>query len=251
MARKKKKVERREPEPPKFSGFKPLAAGLGDLKAKIAEEEGAAAREPARPPAPRPAAQPERTPEGDREDELAFHRMMSGVTPLAGRGSRVPVAGAARIEPGKTKPADLAARTREEASAVLDRLHQLVDDPVRFEVTDDGKRVEGRRQDVPPALVRELRRGVLPIDARLDLHGLRAEAARGALVDFLRAQRARGERCVLVIHGKGEHSIAGAVLRGEISAWLSQGRAREHVAAFATARDDDGGEGAVYVALRR
>jgi DNA-nicking Smr family endonuclease len=41
------------------------------------------------------------------------------------------------------------------------------------------------------------------------------------------------------------------VLRGEIAAWLSQGRAREHVAAFATARKDDGGEGAVYVALRR
>ena len=61
--------------------------------------------------------------------------------------------------------------------------------------------------------------------------------------------RTRGERCVLVIHGKGHHSAGSGVLRGEISAWLSQGRAREHVAAFATAHDEDGGEGAVYVAL--
>ena len=49
--------------------------------------------------------------------------------------------------------------------------------------------------------------------------------------------RSRGERCVLVIHGKGEHSPQGAgVLRGEIAAWLSQSAASEHVAAFATAR---------------
>jgi DNA-nicking Smr family endonuclease len=86
----------------------------------------------------------------------------------------------------------------------------------------------------------------------LDLHGLGAEDARTKMLEFLKTQRTRGERCVLVIHGKGEHSERGnGVLRGEISAWLSQGRAREHVAAFATAREEDGGEGAVYVALRR
>jgi DNA-nicking Smr family endonuclease len=57
---------------------------------------------------------------------------------------------------------------------------------------------------------------------------------------------------VLVIHGKGDHSPMGVgVLRGEISAWLSQGASSEHVAAFSTARDSDGGPGAVYVLLRR
>jgi DNA-nicking Smr family endonuclease len=55
-----------------------------------------------------------------------------------------------------------------------------------------------------------------------------------------------------VIHGKGAHSPQGAgVLRGEIGAWLSQGKASEHVAAFSTATAHDGGEGAVYVLLRR
>jgi DNA-nicking Smr family endonuclease len=64
--------------------------------------------------------------------------------------------------------------------------------------------------------------------------------------------RARGERCVLVIHGKGQHSAGGiGVLRGEIAAWLSQGACSASVAAFATARGDDGGEGAMYVLLRK
>jgi DNA-nicking Smr family endonuclease len=57
---------------------------------------------------------------------------------------------------------------------------------------------------------------------------------------------------VLVVHGKGQHSPRGmGVLRGEIAAWLSQGASSEHVAAFATSSVADGGEGAVYVLLRR
>ncbi len=56
---------------------------------------------------------------------------------------------------------------------------------------------------------------------------------------------------MLVIHGRGDHSPAGVgVLRGEIAAWLSQGRSSQHVAAFATAIADDGGDGALYVLLR-
>ena len=105
---------------------------------------------------------------------------------------------------------------------------------------------------MPFDALRRLRRGLLPIDARVDLHGSTAREARTQLELFLRTMRTRGERCVLVIHGKGAHSPDGTgVLRGEISAWLSQGPASEHVAAFATATGGDGGEGAVYVLLRR
>ena len=255
---KKKPPQAKEPSIPKFEGFNALASGLGDLKSKIEaeqkklEEERAAARRPPPKPQPRPAVPAKRTAASDRDDELTFHRMMSGVVPLENRSSRVALAGTARVEPAKISPDEMRALASEEAKSVLDHLHSLVDDVVRFEVSDDGARVEGRRVDVPPALVRELRRGVHPIDGRLDLHGLGADAAREKVLDFLKTMRTRGERCVLVIHGKGRHSPGGGgVLRGEIAAWLSQGRAREHVAAFATARDDDGGEGAVYVALRK
>jgi DNA-nicking Smr family endonuclease len=244
---KKKKSPPKEPGPKPFDGFKPFAAGLGEMKAKIDAERKA---EPAKPP-PKPAPPPPKAAPPDRDDDLAFHRMMSGVVPLGAKPSRVTVSGDARVKPARVSPAELRDRARVEAESVLDHLHHLVDDAVRFEVTDDGARVEGRRVDVPPGLVRELRRGTLPIEGRLDLHGLAAETAREKVLEFLRTMRARGERCVLVIHGKGEHSLGGGVLRGEIAAWLSQGRAREHVAAFATAREDDGGTGAVYVALRK
>jgi DNA-nicking Smr family endonuclease len=128
----------------------------------------------------------------------------------------------------------------------------VIDADSRFEVTDDGRHVEGRRVDVPPADLRKLRRGQRPVDARLDLHGKTAVEARDEVARFLGAMRARGERCVLVIHGKGKGSPGGSgVLRGEIAAWLSQGPASAHVDAFASADADDGGEGAVYVQLRR
>lgn len=252
MGKKKKQEKDKEPELPKFGGFKPLA-GLEAFKRKMEDE----AKKPA-PPAP---PQPQRRPKHEipkanaAEDELSFHRMMSGVTPLDERSghARVPVTSEARTtaRSPKVKAEDMRARAKAEAEQVLEHLHQLVDDGARFEVSDDGRRVEGRRADVPPNVMRSLRRGLLPIDARLDLHGMTADEAREKIHAFLREMRTRGERCVLVIHGKGDERPGGGVLRGEITAWLSQGRAREHVAAFATATEADGGEGAVYVALRR
>lgn len=249
MAKKRDKRDK-APEPPKFGGFKPLA-GLKDFKAKLDEEAkrepAPAAGPPARPPARRAEPRPKAT---DADDALSFHRLMQGVTPLEGKKARVPVTSEAGGRP-RVAAAELREKARVEDEEALDQLHRLVDVAARFEVSDDGRRVEGYRVDAPPSLVRSLRRGLLPVDATLDLHGLGAEDAREKLAAFLREKRARGERCVLVIHGKGERVPGGGVLRGEIAAWLSQGRAREHVAAFVTARDDDGGEGAVYVALRR
>ncbi|MDB4942573.1 MAG: Smr domain protein [Labilithrix sp.] len=261
---KKKEPKKKEGDAalPKFGGFHPLAGGLEGFKAQLVAEDkqkdderkAAIARgqtPPKPPPAPRPR-EPERAPASSHDDDLSFHRMMSGVVPLdVGARGRIPKN--ADIKPGaqKLRTDEVKARAVVEAEKALDHLHSLVDDGVRFEVSDDGRRVEGRRIDVLPDLVRSLRRGMLPIDATLDLHGKSAEAAQAALVEFLRTMRSRGERCVLVIHGKGERHPGGGVLRGEISAWLSQGKSRDHVAAYATARDDDGGEGAIYVALRR
>lgn len=268
MAKKKKDTKKKDDDAalPKFGGFKPLAGGLEGFKARLdadkkAEEDrqkAAAAKgkplAPARPaaaPAPwRPA--PVRPGTSDLDDDMSFHRMMAGVTPLdATAKARVPMTTEVRPGAQRLKAAEVQARAATEAENALAHLHAIVDDVARFEVSDDGKRVEGRRVDVSPDLVRSLRRGMLPIDARLDLHGLGAQQGQEKLVEFLREMRARHERCVLVIHGKGERVPGAGVLRGEISAWLSQGKARDHVAAFATAHDDDGGEGAVYVALRR
>lgn len=250
---KKKKGESEEASLPKFGGFQQMA-GLKELKDRLeAEKKAANAKQEAPAKAPAPAKTRVPIPKASPEDELTFHRMMAGVVPLGGGPTRVPASSRTTAETTtvRTKAEEARARSEKETQEVLDHLSRLVDDPVRFEVTDDGVRVEGRRLDVPPSLVRQLRRGLLPIDGRLDLHGLSETEAHKALAAFLREKRTRGERCVLVIHGKGERVPGSGVLRGEISAWLSQGAAREHVAAFATASREDGGEGALYVALRR
>ncbi len=236
------------------SASSPFAA-LKELKDKLAAEE--ATKKPGQAPAPAPL-KPKKAPKlsseearaadakASEEDDLAFHRMVSGVTRLGEAPGRVSPVRAPRVE----RP--IRDRAAEEAEVVHEHLRALVEGGTRFETSDDGKHVEGRRVDVPPDWLRRLRRGQLPIDARIDLHGLRAGDARAKLTSFLEAQRARGERCVLVIHGKGEHSPEGTgVLRGEVGAWLSQGSASPHVAAFATAQPHDGGEGAIYVLLRR
>ena len=239
------------------SGFNQPFEALKDLKKKLEAEEAAAKEAGKKPPPPRPTGSASAsTPRQSAEDEaLTFHRMMSGVVPLDAKSARVPqTETVARSTPEQIAMKRAAAESTValEAAAVHEHLRSLVEDKARFELSDDGQRVEGRRLDLPPDALRKLRRGLLPIDARLDLHGKRAGDARTEIATFLRDKRARGERCVLVVHGKGEHSPGGVgVLRGEVAAWLSQGSASEHVAAFATATESDGGEGAIYVLLRR
>ncbi|HEY1694431.1 MAG TPA: Smr/MutS family protein [Polyangiaceae bacterium] len=242
MSSKKSKKASKTPGP-----FEALRGLKDEMKRREGERKVPTAKKAA--PSPAPARQP-----AEPEDEaLLLHRLFAGVQPLDRKGgSRVPrqmVERSGAVE-RKAKAGQDAARA--EAEAVHDHLRSLVEGATRFEVSDDGHRVEGRRVDLPADAMRRLRRGNHPVDARLDLHGMRAGEARGQIELFLRTMRARGERCVLVIHGKGAHSPQGmAVLRGEIAAWLSQGPSSEHVAGFATASDADGGEGAVYVLLRR
>lgn len=229
----------------KRKGGNPFEA-LRELKDKVPAERGS--------PTPPVASKPvEPTRPGDPDDAgLLFHRLFAGVTPLDRSRGRVP---RERGEPTEGVAPSATSRLvapDADAEEVRDRMRELVEGGARFEVADDGRRVEGRRVELPVDMLRRLRRGLLPIDARLDLHGMGAKEARAQLELFLRTMRARGERCVLVVHGKGEHSPQGlGVLRGEIAAWLSQGGSSNHVSAFATAREGDGGEGAVYVLLRK
>ena len=76
--------------------------------------------------------------------------------------------------------------------------------------------------------------------------------ARLAVDAFVKKHAVAGDRAVVVVHGKGSHSPRGVgALRGEIAAWLSQGRAARHVRAFVTASEDAGGAGALWVLLAR
>ncbi len=94
-----------------------------------------------------------------------------------------------------------------------------------------------------------LRRGRLPIEGRLDLHGMTQEEAWQALLAFIDRMQAKGARCVLVITGRGIRT--GGTLRRATPRWLESPPLRERVLGFATARIEHGGEGALYVLLRR
>lgn len=96
-----------------------------------------------------------------------------------------------------------------------------------------------------------MRRGKMPIEARLDLHGLDQQKAHGELDGFLARAQAQGLRCVLVITGKGRFSDEGGVLRKQVPKWLNLPANRTRVLAFDYARPQHGGSGALYVLLRR
>jgi DNA-nicking Smr family endonuclease len=118
---------------------------------------------------------------------------------------------------------------------------------------DEPQRVGGdvltfQRPGVRTQVVRRLRRGLIPIEDELDLHGLSQTAARDRLALFLASSRDCGLRCVRIIHGKGYRSGArGPVLKTAVDSWL---RRHLDVMAFTSARPIDGGTGAVYVLLR-
>jgi DNA-nicking Smr family endonuclease len=173
---------------------------------------------------------------------------MAGVRALSGsHADRIPLT-ASKLE----RAASGAPSANDPDDDARARMRSLVTDGLRFETVDDGERLEGRRIDVDPRELRRLRRGQYTVDGRIDLHGLSADEARHAIEAFVKKRARDGDRTVLIVHGKGTHSPRGhAVLRGEIAAWLSQGRSARHIAAFTTAPDDDGGTGAVLVLLAR
>jgi DNA-nicking Smr family endonuclease len=91
------------------------------------------------------------------------------------------------------------------------------------------------------------------IDRRIDLHGLRQDEAHAALRRFLRGAQADGARIVLVITGKGARDPYDerGVLRRQVPLWLESADLRPLIVGFETANIGHGGEGALYVRIRR
>ncbi len=116
---------------------------------------------------------------------------------------------------------------------------------------------------IAPPLTRRAKRGLArgkqDIDARLDLHGLTQSEAHHVLLRFLRTANSRGAWLVLVITGKGAARAAHfddsgrerGVLRRQVPQWLSLPEFREYVVGFEDAHIAHGGEGALYVRVRR
>ncbi|HWF76105.1 MAG TPA: Smr/MutS family protein [Caulobacteraceae bacterium] len=117
-----------------------------------------------------------------------------------------------------------------------------------------GRDASLRDAPLPPAAIdaalhRRLTRGRDAIAARIDLHGMTQDVARATLAAFVRRAVDNGWRAILVVTGKG---IGGdGVLKRRVPDWLAEAPIRDHVAGVSEAHRRHGGEGALYVALKR
>lgn len=108
---------------------------------------------------------------------------------------------------------------------------------------------DGEHAGLDRSTRRRLAQGQIPIGSRLDLHGLTAAQAERRLFAFIEIAAGRGHRCVLVITGKGANGTG--ILRRLVPQWLKSQPLARRVLAISSARPGDGGDGALYVLLRR
>lgn len=108
------------------------------------------------------------------------------------------------------------------------------------------------RERLPRGDERDLKRGAVRIDGRIDLHGLTREEAHRAVRRYLSEAVDDERRIVLIITGKGgRNDSGGGVLRGELPRWLHEGALSRIVLAWRPAAPRHGGDGAFYVLLRK
>jgi DNA-nicking Smr family endonuclease len=105
-------------------------------------------------------------------------------------------------------------------------------------------------------LKQRVARGRAGIDARLDLHGMTQSEAHAGLLRFLRRAQADGGRIALIVTGKGssksaDESAARGVLKRQVPLWLALPEFRPLIVGFEDAHVAHGGQGALYVRLRR
>ncbi len=173
-----------------------------------------------------------RTPKRTPEDEELWRRVQETVKPLL-RRQPPPVQGPIRLPP---RPAAPAARPVARGPAPR---------PVGPPARPTPEIRPGGAVDIDRSTHDKLKRGQLPIDAKLDLHGMDREAAHRALNAFLERSQAQGRRCCLVVTGKS------GVLKADTPRWLNEKPNRARIVAVATAQPRHGDTGALYVLVKR
>jgi DNA-nicking Smr family endonuclease len=174
------------------------------------------------------------------EERTLWSGVTRSVAPLRQPVRHEPAAGEARSEPAAGRP---------KTSAKLKSPRQAAPPPAPQPPAPPPLMPLGRR------FRQRIARGTRPIDGRLDLHGLTQAEAHHALLGFLRSSQARGASVVLVITGKGATAGEGThergVLKRQVPLWLRLPEFRRHVIGFEAAGAGHGGEGALYVSLRK
>lgn len=169
------------------------------------------------------------------DDSKLFRDAVSGARPLKNEE---------RAAPAKKKPRPSARFTRDDEAAAL---RQSLDADIDDSEESSGDALRFGRPHVGRRTMRQLARGRFAVQDEIDLHGMTIAEARPRLADFIDYAARRGLRCVRVVHGKGRGSgDRGPVLKPSVARWL---RRMDSVLAYVSARQVDGGTGAVYVLL--
>ncbi len=171
------------------------------------------------------------------EDRRIWARVAGSVTPARPKKAPRTIPGAAVVDP----PAAPLAKGPIKHRGVAPPWSPPVSAPARARGLPEA--LEPRRQ-------RRLSRERDPIEARIDLHGYGRFQAQDALTAFLTGAQARGYRSVLVITGQGRRGGSG-VIRASVHEWLQSPALRGVVSGFAAAARHHGGDGALYVTIRR
>jgi DNA-nicking Smr family endonuclease len=146
----------------------------------------------------------------------------------------------------KTYPKPIAKQfIRDEKQALVD---SLSDDFYPAHELESGEELLYLRTGQSPDVLSKLRRGFWVIQAKIDLHGLISDEAREYVAEFLSDCKKKNIRCVRIVHGKGLGSRnREPVLKHKLRNWLMQ---KDEVIAYAQAKPEDGGSGAVIVLLK-
>lgn len=167
-----------------------------------------------------------------------WRRSTADVKPLAD----MPMNGVSPLDPDR-KPNATSGRLKPERSAEIGA--STAPAPAAPRALDTARPVDIDRRNWE-----RLRRGRIEIERTLDLHGQTQVEAHGALTRFLTMASAAGLRCVLVVTGKGGVDGKG-VLRQMVPRWLGEADNRPKVLTWCPAQPRHGGDGALYVLLRR
>ena len=146
----------------------------------------------------------------------------------------------------KPRPQPIAKQfMRDEKQALKD---SLSDDFYPAHELESGEELLYLRQGQSPDVLSKLRRGFWVVQAQIDLHGLISDEAREYVAEFLSICKKKNIRCVRIVHGKGLGSRnREPVLKHKLRNWLMQ---KDEVIAYAQAKPEDGGNGAVIVLLK-
>ena len=124
----------------------------------------------------------------------------------------------------------------------------LSDDFYPAHELESGEELLYLRIGQSPDVLSKLRRGFWVVQAQIDLHGLISDEAREYVTEFLSNCKKRNIRCVRIVHGKGLGSPnREPILKHKLRNWLMQ---KDEVIAYAQAKPEDGGSGAVIVLLK-